>query len=80
MPELADLIECGSSVRGSLNLVKLAKAHALLAGRSYASPHDVKSVALDVLRHRVTPTYEAEAEERHADDLVETVLANVEVP
>ena len=80
MPELANLIECGASVRGSLNLVRLAKAHALLAGRGYASPHDVKSVALDVLRHRVIATYEAEAEERHADDLVATVLANVEVP
>ena len=80
MPELASLIECGASVRGSLNLVKLAKAHALLAGRAYASPHDVKSVALDVLRHRVVASYEAEAEGRGPDDLVEAILANVEVP
>ena len=80
MPELANLIEYGASVRGSLNLVKLAKAHALLAGRDYTSPHDVKSVAVDVLRHRVVVTYEAEAEDRDADDLVGTVLANVEVP
>ncbi|MYE12355.1 MAG: AAA domain-containing protein [Gammaproteobacteria bacterium] len=80
MPELANLIEYGASVRGSLNLVKLAKAHALLAGRDYTSPHDVKSVAVDVLRHRVVVTYEAEAENRDADDLVGTILANVEVP
>ncbi|MYE80444.1 MAG: AAA domain-containing protein [Gammaproteobacteria bacterium] len=80
MPELANLIEYGASVRGSLNLVKLAKAHALLAGRDYTSPHDVKSVAVDVLRHRVVVTYEAEAESRDADDLVGTILANVEVP
>ena len=80
MPELANLIEYGASVRGSLSLVKLAKAHALLAGRDYTSPHDVKSVAVDVLRHRVVVTYEAEAEDRDADDLVGTVLANVEVP
>ncbi len=80
MPELANLIEYGASVRGSLNLVKLAKAHALLAGRDYTSPHDVKSVAVDVLRHRVVVTYEAEAENRDADDLVAAVLANVEVP
>ena len=80
MPELANLIEYGASVRGSLNLVKLAKAHALLAGRDYTSPHDVKSVAVDVLRHRVVVTYEAEAENRDADDLVGAVLANVEVP
>ena len=80
MPELTSLIEYGASVRGSLSLVKLAKAHALLAGRTYASPHDVKSVALDVLRHRVVATYEAEAEGRGPDDLVEAILANVEVP
>ena len=80
MPELANFIEYGASVRGSLNLVRLAKAHALLAGRDYTSPHDVKSVAVDVLRHRVVVTYEAEAENRDADDVVGTVLANVEVP
>ncbi len=80
MPELVNLIEFGASVRGSLNLVKLAKAHALLAGRDYTSPHDVKSVAVDVLRHRVVVTYEAEAEGRDADDIAGTILANVEVP
>ena len=78
--ELVGLIEYGASVRGSLNLVRLAKANALLAGRSYTSPHDVKSVAPDVLRHRVVVTYEAEAEGRSADDLVDVILANVEVP
>ena len=80
MSELAGLIEYGASVRGSLNLVRLAKANALLAGRSYTSPHDVKSVAPDVLRHRVVVTYEAEAQGRSADDLVDVILANVEVP
>ena len=80
MPELANLIEYGASVRGSLNLVKLAKAHALLAGRDYTSPHDVKSIAVDVLRHRVVVTYEAEAEGRDSDDIAGTILANVEVP
>ena len=80
MPELANLIEYGASVRGSLNLVKLAKAHALLAGRDYTSPHDVKSIAVDGLRHRVVVTYEAEAEGRDSDDIAGTILANVEVP
>ena len=80
MPELANLIEYGASVRGSLSLVKLAKAHALVAGRDYTSPHDVKSVAVDVLRHRVVVTYEAEAEGRDSDDIAGTILANVEVP
>lgn len=80
MPELEALIEFGASVRGSLNLIKLAKAHALMGGRSYVSPHDVKSIGHDVLRHRVVVTYEAEAEGKDADDVIDAILANVEVP
>jgi MoxR-like ATPase len=80
MPELRNLIEYGASVRGSLNLVKVAKAHAVLAGRTYISPHDVKTVAHDVLRHRILVTYEAEAEGKTSDDVIDTILANVEVP
>ena len=80
LPELANLIEYGASVRGSLSLVRLAKAHALLAGRNYASPHDVKSIAPDVLRHRIVATYEAEAEGRDTDDLASAILNHVEVP
>ena len=80
LAELGSLIEFGASVRGSLSLILLAKAHAFLAGRDYASPHDVKSVAIDVLRHRIVPTYEAEAENRDSDDLADAILAHVEVP
>ncbi len=80
MPQLENLIENGASVRASINLVKVAKAHALLAGRSYISPHDVKSIAHDVLRHRVLITYEAEAERKTSDDIIATILENVEVP
>ncbi|HTE56691.1 MAG TPA: MoxR family ATPase [Kofleriaceae bacterium] len=80
LPQLKNLIENGASVRASINLIKLAKANALLAGRTYISPHDVKSIAHDVLRHRVLVTYEAEAQGKTADDLVETILENVEVP
>ena len=80
LPELANLVEYGASVRGSLALVQLARTHALLAGRSYASPHDVKTIAPDVLRHRIVTTYEAEAEGRDADDLAAAILAHVEVP
>lgn len=80
IPDLESLIENGASVRASLNLVRLAKAHAMLAGRSYTSPHDVKSIAADVLRHRIIVTYEAEAEEQNSDDVVETILNNVHVP
>jgi MoxR-like ATPase len=77
---LAPLIENGASVRGSIALVKVAKAHALLAGRSYVSPHDVKIVAHDVLRHRVLVSYEAEAQGKHADHIVGQILENVPVP
>jgi len=80
MPQLSNLIENGASVRASINLVKVAKAHALLAGRDYISPHDIKSIAHDVLRHRVLITYEAEAENKNSDHLIETILENVEVP
>jgi MoxR-like ATPase len=80
LPQLANLIENGASVRASINLIKLAKVNALLAGRTYISPHDVKSIAHDVLRHRVLITYEAEAQGKTADDLVEAILDNVEVP
>jgi len=80
MPQLENLIENGASVRASINLVKVAKAHAVLAGRSYISPHDVKSIAHDVLRHRVLLTYEAEAQRRTSDDVIATILENVEVP
>ncbi len=80
LPDLAGLVEYGASVRASLALVQLAKTHALLAGRDYASPHDVKSIAPDVLRHRIVPTFEAEAEGQGADDLAAAVLAHVEVP
>ena len=80
LPALGSLVEYGASVRGSLALVQLAKTHALLAGRNYASPHDVKTVAPDVLRHRIVPTYEAEAEGRDADSLADDILAHVEVP
>ena len=80
IPELAPLIENGASPRGSLDLIKAAKAHAVLSGRGYISPHDVKTVAHDVLRHRLLCTYEAEAQGKDQDDLIDTILDNVEVP
>ena len=80
LPKLKGLIENGASVRASINLTKVAKAHALLSGRAYISPHDIKTVAHDVLRHRVLVTYEAEAEGKTSDDIIETILDNVEVP
>ena len=80
MTNLENLIENGASVRASINLVKVAKANALLEGRSYISPHDVKSIAHDVLRHRLLVTYEAEAEGKTSDDIIDIILDNVQVP
>ena len=80
MPQLAPLIENGASVRGSINLIKVAKAHALMSGRTYISPHDVKTIAHDVLRHRVLVSFEAEAQGKTADHVVEQILENVAVP
>ncbi len=57
-----------------------SKAHALLNGRGYVTPQDVKSIAWDVLRHRVVVTYEAEAEEKTSEDIIRAVLEAVEVP
>lgn len=77
---LEGMIEMGSSPRGSINLMKASKAHAFLQGRSYITPHDVKSLAPDVLRHRVLLSYEAEAEGKTVDDCIRQILDNVPVP
>ena len=78
--ELADLIEYGASPRASIFLVKAARAHAFLRRRGYVIPEDIKSVGLDILRHRVIPTFEAEAEELTSEDLVKRLFEMVEVP
>jgi len=78
--DLDGMIEMGASPRASLFLTRAAKANAFLQGRSYATPHDVKNLALDVLRHRVALTYEAEAEGKKSEDVIERILAGVLVP
>ncbi|MEE9281983.1 MAG: MoxR family ATPase [Myxococcota bacterium] len=80
LSSLDGMIELGASPRASIWLMKGAKVHAFLHGRTYATPHDVKSLAPDVLRHRVVPTYEAEAEGKSSDDLVQVILDGVLVP
>jgi MoxR-like ATPase len=75
-----DWIMYGASPRATLAMTVAAKASALLAGRGYVTPQDVKDVAMDVLRHRIIVTYEAEAEERTPEDIVRTVLNHVSVP
>ena len=80
MPELKPLIEYGASPRATIFLAQAARAHAFVNGRGHVDPDDVKSVAMDVLRHRIVETYEAEAENVTRDEIVRRVLAGVEVP
>ena len=80
MKELQPLVQFGASPRATLFLARASKAMALLRGRGYVIPEDVKEIAPDVLRHRVVPTYEAEAQNLSSDDLVARLLDRVEVP
>jgi MoxR-like ATPase len=77
-PDLARAIEFGASPRASIALTAAARAHAFLDGRGYALPEDVKAVAPDVLRHRVLPTYEAEADGLDAEKIVARILEKVD--
>ena len=74
------LIHYGASPRASLALVEAARAHAFLRGRGFVTPEDVKAIGYDVLRHRIIPSFEAEAEEITADEIVRRVFDAVEVP
>ena len=78
--EVADLVQFGGSPRATINLTIAARANAFLDGRGYVVPQDVKDIALDVLRHRVLVTYEAEAEEKTSEDVVRAILDHVPVP
>ena len=80
MPELAALIEYGSSPRATIFLVRAARAHAFIRRRGYVTPEDVKSVGADVLRHRIAVSYEAEAEEIDSEEIVRRLFDGVEVP
>jgi MoxR-like ATPase len=80
MKDLAPLIEYGASPRASIALNLAARAHAFLRHRGYVTPEDVKAVGPDVLRHRIVLSYEAEAEEVTAEDIVRRVFEVVEVP
>ena len=78
--DLDRLIEYGASPRATLFLTVAAKAHAMLQGRGYVTPQDVKSIGPDILRHRVIVTYEAEAEDVTSDSIVKSVFDGVPVP
>ena len=80
LEDLKHLISFGASPRATLFLSRAAKAHAFLRSRGYVTPEDVKSIGMDVLRHRIITTYEAEAENITSEDIVQKIFDNVEVP
>jgi MoxR-like ATPase len=80
LPDLVPLVQYGASPRATLFLAVASRAHAFLRRRAFVTPEDVKAVAYDVLRHRITLTYEAEAEEVTPEKVISRVLDRVEVP
>jgi len=75
-----EFIQLGASPRATIALTLCAKAHAFLRGRGYVTPQDVKTIGLDVLRHRVTITYEAEAEEKTPEAVIQRIFDELPVP
>src|SRR5687767_7111940 len=78
--ELRDLIRFGASPRATIFLAQASRAHAFIKGRGYVTPEDVKGVGLDVLRHRIILTYEAEAEEVTTESVISRIFDAVQVP
>ncbi|HUT29732.1 MAG TPA: AAA family ATPase [Sedimentisphaerales bacterium] len=77
---LGNFINYGASPRATIYLTVAAKAHAFVQQRGYVTPQDVKSIGMDVLRHRVIVSYEAEAEDKTSEDIIKTIFDNIEVP
>ncbi len=77
---LGEFIEYGASPRATIYLTIASKAYAFLKGRGYVTPQDVKSIGMDILRHRVIITYEAEAEEMTSETVIQNIFDNIEVP
>ncbi len=80
LKDLTDFIQYGASPRATISLTQAAKAHAFLRHRGFVTPEDVKAIGLDVLRHRLALTYEAEAEELTSERIIQRVFERVEVP
>ena len=80
LSELNPLISFGASPRGSINLATAAKCYAFIKRRGYVIPEDVRAVVLDVLRHRVGITYEAEAENITSENIINKIVNVIEVP
>jgi MoxR-like ATPase len=78
--DVRDFIQLGASPRATICLTLAAKAHAFLRGRGYVTPQDVKSIGMDVLRHRVAITYEAEAEEKTSETIIQKIFDELPVP
>lgn len=78
--ELSHLIEYGCSPRASISLILSAKANAFINGQGYVSPDDVKTMAHNILRHRIILSYEAEAEELTTDDIIKQIINKIKVP
>jgi MoxR-like ATPase len=80
LADLKGLIHYGASPRATINLAIASKAYAFLQGRGYVTPQDIKSIGMDVLRHRVIPSYEAEAEDKTSVDIIQRIFEEIEVP
>ena len=80
LPELKGLIDYGGSPRASINLTLAAKSSAFLEHRGYVTPEDIRYIGMDVLRHRVILSYEAEAEEMTSEDIIQRLYDTIEIP
>lgn len=80
LKEMEELINFGASPRASINLNLASRAHAFMEHRAYVTPEDVRLIAMDVLRHRIIPTFEAEAENITSEDIIEKIMSTIQVP
>lgn len=80
LEKLKDMISYGASPRGSISLAQASKSYAFMKRRGYVIPEDVRAIAMDVLRHRIGLTYEAEAENVKSEEIVNEILNRVDVP
>ena len=80
LSDLEDLISFGASPRATINLNLAARAHAFMEHRAYVTPEDVRAIVMDVMRHRIIPTFEAEAEDVSTEDIVDKITSTVQVP
>ena len=80
LAELRNLIAYGATPRATIYLTLASKAYAFIQGRGYVTPEDIKSIGMDVLRHRIIVTYEAEAEETTSETIIKTIFDNIDVP